>query len=450
MPGLASAGTHRMLARAGAVHARLLALASHDDPVLASLLREPLRAFLKTRAATAQKCRWLDAPQFIEALHALSQACPCLSEWDRGLTPCVVSPAALSLARAKFGNVALPLQLMSDRAWCGRIQLASNAYGRIAFPGSSWSIVLRTIRDGHADLLTDAIVCLDLDRDEARFEVEAEGDSPAIILTRDDCLRLLFGGGDLNVRRMRFPHAVIRPQLVLASPLGQSGIRLETIRVDATHREAPADSIVATLFEAIARNSPAIYAELGAFIHTVRVFELPQVSLGLVQSFSAPTEPGVIGFNVAYSPDGDPYLSPLCFTWIGHELAHTKHYLADDVAFGQHARFVENPGEWTAPIACYGRALRVGTLFQIPYVHLYERALLMDFAERRFAGLPWEVDGQWRAAGEEMADEIESSFDLMKRHARLTPLGSVAIEHLHRLETVDARRWRHVCASAAQ
>jgi hypothetical protein len=449
MPGLASAGTHRMLARAGSVHARLLAMASGDDPALASLLSDPLRAYLKTRAATAEKCRWLDAPQFIEALHALSQACPQLIEWDHGLTACTASSAALALARAKFGNVALPLQLMSDRAWCGRIQLASNAYGRIAFPGSSWSIVLRTIRDGRVDLLTDAIVCLDLDRDEARFEVEAEGDSSAIILTRDDCLRLLFGG-DLNVRRIRFPHATIRPQLIQASLLGRSGIRLETIRVDDARRDSPADSIVATLFEAIARNSPAIYTELGAFIHTVRVFELPQGDLGLVQSFSAPTEPGVIGFNIAFSPDGDPYLSPLCFTWLGHELAHTKHYLADDIAFGQHARFVENPGEWTAPIACYGRALRVGTLFQIPYVHLYERALLMDFAERGFAGLPWEVDGQWRAAGEEMAGEIAASFDLMDKHAHLTPLGNVAVEHLHKLESADANRWRQVCDRAAR
>jgi hypothetical protein len=180
------------------------------------------------------------------------------------------------------------------------------------------------------------------------------------------------------------------------------------------------------------------------------VFELPQGSLGLVQSFSAPTEPGVLGFNIAYSPDGDPYLSPLCFTWIGHELAHTKHYLADDIAFGQHARFVENPGEWTETIPCYGRALRVGTLFQIPYVHLYERALLMDFAERRFAGLPWEVNGEWRAAGEEMAGEIESSFDLMKKHAHLTQLGNAVVEHLHQLENTDASRWRKVCRHAGR
>ena len=171
---------------------------------------------------------------------------------------------------------------------------------------------------------------------------------------------------------------------------------------------------------------------------------MPAASFGLVQSYSQPNEPGVIGFNVCYSSDERPQLSPLCFTWLGHELGHTKHYLIDDLAFGRHWRFLVNPDESTGVVPRYGRALLVRTLFQIPYVHLYEWVLLMDFAAAGFRGLPWRVDEDWRGAGEDIAAEIREAFELIDQRARLTTAGELVLEHLRRLNAQAAARWQRM------
>jgi hypothetical protein len=444
MPGCADAQSDSVLARAGAVHSQLLAAAVADNASLRELIGEPLAALLKGPATAEAKRRWLDAPQFIEALHLLARTCPALRQWDRTITDGDDAPSMAAFAHARFGNVALPLRLMMDRQWCGRIDVASNGYGQITFPCSPWSIVLRAVCGGQVDLLADTIVDIVADQTECHFYVASDRALPILTLRRNDFLSLLVGGRDPDVLDIQFRHPTIRPQIKRTPCLGTSGIHLEAVAVGDESATDATSSIIAALVRAIARNAASIYAELCMYIHTVRVFNLAGTSTGVVQSFSMPVEPGVIGFNVAYSPSGEPYLSPLCFTWLAHELAHTKHYLIDDIAFGLKLRFLDNPGEWTAPVARYGRALRVATVFQIPYVHLYERALLMDFAERRFGGLPWQVDDAWREAGEEMAEEIEASFDLMHDYARLTLAGSHVVDHLRRLVHVDAARWRQV------
>jgi hypothetical protein len=83
----------------------------------------------------------------------------------------------------------------------------------------------------------------------------------------------------------------------------------------------------------------------------------------------------------------------------------------------------------------------VGTLFQIPYVHLYEWVLLMDFAAAGFRGLPWRVEENWRAAGDDMAAEICEAFDLLARCAKLTSLGEMVIDHLRDLASEAAGQW---------
>src|SRR5262249_37449877 len=90
----------------------------------------------------------------------------------------------------------------------------------------------------------------------------------------------------------------------------------------------------------------------------------------------------------------------------------------------------------------YGRSLTVRTLFQVPYVHLYEWVLLMDFLEADFRGLPWRVPGDATAVGDDLAAEIEEAFALIEERARLTPLGAAALRHFREMYALASARWR--------
>src|SRR5262249_12900717 len=157
---------------------------------------------------------------------------------------------------------------------------------------------------------------------------------------------------------------------------------------------------------AIRLNSPAVYRELRAFLHTVRGFEFPRLATGVVASFSDPTLPGVMGVAVSYTERHEPCLDPLCFTWFGHEMGHTKAYLCETVLYWMSEALIRNAAEYTDPIPRYGRALALRTVIQLPYVHLYEWALLMDFWEAGFHGLPWRVPADAAEVGEDLAAEI--------------------------------------------
>jgi hypothetical protein len=252
------------------------------------------------------------------------------------------------------------------------------------------------------------------------------------------------------VKQLRLMHPTVWPRFVRAPLLGRSGIRFESVGGGGDGHGEQTGAIVAAMIRAVAHNSPSIYRELCAFIHAIRGFELPSAGAGFLQSFSQPVEPGVIGLNVLYSHAEEPLLSPLCFLCLGHELGHTKHYLIDDVVYARRLRFLENGREWTGTIARYGRPLRIRTLFQIPYVHLYEWSLLMDFAHRGFGHLPWSVDDQWRETGEEIAAEIDEAFERILASAQLTPLGLAAIEHLRKLRDDAAARWRKTPAQLSR
>jgi hypothetical protein len=79
---------------------------------------------------------------------------------------------------------------------------------------------------------------------------------------------------------------------------------------------------------------------------------------------------------------------------------------------------------------------------------LYEWALLMDFCEADFHGLPWQITDGAAAVGNDFAAELEESFDLIDEWADLTPIGVAAEDHFHELFDKANVRWRslHVLA----
>ena len=112
----------------------------------------------------------------------------------------------------------------------------------------------------------------------------------------------------------------------------------------------------------------------------MRGWELPAAAYGTIQSFSDPTLPRVMGINVPYGPGDEPRISPLCFTWLGHELGHSKSYLIETILHVRGEALTTNQTDHTNILTRYGRAFSLRTVLQVPYTHLYEWTLLMDFA----------------------------------------------------------------------
>jgi len=210
--------------------------------------------------------------------------------------------------------------------------------------------------------------------------------------------------------------------------------------------------LIQQIMEATQAISPALYAEFCRYINDVRGFEIPNFDGNLIGSFSDPTQPGVMNLNVSFDGD-DPCLSPFCFTWFGHELAHTKYYLIDTVAFKNGVRFVQNRSDMTAVISRYGRRLPVRTLVQIPYVHLYEWDLLMDAYEAGIHLLPWVNTEDPVEFVDEIRAEIADGFELISKYAELTTVGKAALQQQERLYRDCKRRWgklRHAAAKTGQ
>src|SRR5581483_9904107 len=331
---------------------------------------------------------------------------PELRRWHDRVT---TSPApAVPAARASLGNVALVALLRTNRHWQGEHDLCTDEFGRVGFPLTDWGLTLGT--DRH-EVLTRQPLALALGRDRAAWRLADTGE-PVLVTSREDCLRMLLDNADpADGRRVEFPHPSVRPRLHRACRLGRSRVRYDPVAFpEGRSHAAVTGGLVARVVAALRHNSPAVYREFRTFIHAVRGFELPVSAHGVVGSFSDPTIPGVMGVNIPYTARDAPCADPLCFTWFGHELGHTKDYLIDTVLYERGVALVRNPGEWVGPIPRYGRSLPVRTLFQIPYVHLYEWAVLTDFAAGGFRGLPWSVTADVSAAGEDLAAEIREAF----------------------------------------
>jgi hypothetical protein len=369
-----------------------------------------------------------------------------LQRWHNSVTaPTVPVPPgrAPPAARAALDNIDLVFLLRGERQWLGECDLSTDVLGRLAFPFSDWTLTLYT--DGEGFLGCQGVV-LSLEAEQACWRLAAARDPPFLTMSRDDCLRMLVDNVDPRDRgRLRFPHPHVKPRLQCAARVGRSQVHYDAVAFQDFQAHAGCTGgLVAGILAAMRRNSPAIYREFSTFIQAVRGFELPPSALGVVGAFSDPTLPGVMSINVPYSPDDEPCIDALCFSWFGHELGHTKDYLIDTILYREGVALLRNAAQQTPPIPRYGRALSVRTLFQVPYVHLYEWALLMDFFEAGFRGLPWRVSADVAAVGDDLAAEIREAFALIDEVAQLTVAGVAALGDFHELFGRAAARWRRL------
>jgi hypothetical protein len=441
VPGCPGADGGGLLCEATAAHADLLARACPPDDVELDQALAPIRAYLGGRAPPAEKRRLLCHPTFVEGLHTLAAVSPELRRWHDSV--CAIPATAFDgeAIRAALGHVALAVLLRSNPDWQGECQLRTDVLGRIGFPFSDWSVALRT-RGG--DCLADRGVTVTLDRDRAWWRLGGSGGPPFLVTSRADCRRLVAENADpCDRRELAFPDPDVRPRLQCAVPIGHSDIGYDPVGFpDGCPHAGVTGGIVQRVLAAIRINSPAVYRELRTFLHTVRGFECPRTAAGAIASFSDPTLPGVMGFAVAYTERDEPCLDPLCFTWFGHEMGHTKDYFCESVLYAHGETLVCNPAERTPVMARYGRPLAVRSLVQVPYVHLYEWALFMDFWESGFSGLPWLVPADVAAAGEDLGAEIAEAFDLIPAVAQLTPVGEAAVAYFRDLFERMQARWR--------
>src|SRR5207248_6848097 len=333
-------------------------------------------------APAAEKRRLLCHPLLIEGLHALAPFSPELRRWHDRVTT-AAPEEAVPAARAALGSGALAARLRADRGWQGEQDCCTDVLGRLGFPLSDWTLTLATDR---REFLVRQPVTLSLGLDRATWRLADGG--PFLVTSRADCLRMVLDNADpVDRGRIAFPDPHVRPCLQRACRLGRSAVRYDPVAFGEHRADAGVTGgLVERLVAALRRNSPAVYREFRAFVRAVRGFELPASALGVVGSFSDPTLPGVMGLNVPYTAEHEPCADPFCFTWLGHELGHTKNYLIDTVLYGRGLALVRNPADRTGPIPRYGRSLSVRTLIQVPYVHLYELAVLTDFRAAGFRG----------------------------------------------------------------
>ncbi|HEX4591266.1 MAG TPA: hypothetical protein VH120_15120, partial [Gemmataceae bacterium] len=384
-------------------------------------------------------------PLFVEGLHALAPLSDALRHWHDSVA--AATPTAAPANAAALGNVAISLILRADPNWVGEIDLCTDALGRVGFPFCDWTLALQSDAD---DLLANRVIRLALGTTDAVWRLADSDEPPVLVTSRADCVRMLVGNVDpVDRDRLRIATGHIRPRLQQAGHFGRSPIRYDPVAFRDGHAGLTG-GVVGRVISAVRRNSPAVYRELARLIHTVRGFEFPGSAAGTGASFSDPTLPGVIGVGLSYTPRDQPCLDPFCFTWFGHELGHTKDYLCDSVLYGCGRPLVLNPADMTDPIPRYGRPLAVRTLFQVPYVHLYEWALLMDFWEAGFRGLPWPAPAGAAAVGDDVAAEIKEAFALIRDRAKLTPLGETALRHFKDLYALALARWRFVRSHGGQ
>ena len=446
-PGAAAAHTRHLLAQAAGAHARLLDSTASGRQQPLDRLRDAMARYLRSSASAPEKRFVLDDPQLVEALHGLASTSGVLTDWDATVAPgCMQTPREqrTALGQGRLGNIVVALLLRRSRDWCGRIELATDDYGRIHIPFCDWAVVLVDHRGTQRELLAHQKIALELGTLHACWTLVDEQRTELVRMPREVFDAMFLDNRDsVGVGGVECCTATIRPRFERATPLGQTRIRFEPISGEAPAAHAAlTGGIVAALLSAIEQNARPIHRQLCQCIRVIHGFELPAYANGQIASFSVPTSPGVIGFNVQFNAADEPCLSPYCFMWLGHELGHTLNYLIDDVAYTHGWRFLENPGDTTPVLPRYGRSLGVRTLFQVPYVHLFEWWLLMLFCEHGFAGLPWQVGDDARAVGDDVRAEIDEAFGLIEQHARLTVMGHAVVARMRELVAEAEARWR--------
>jgi hypothetical protein len=232
----------------------------------------------------------------------------------------------------------------------------------------------------------------------------------------------------------------LSPRWDLAVPLCKNGVRFLPVHCSTAARTGLCGGLAKYAHDEMTRNSPGMHSEFCEFVRGILGFDLDGRGDGIVQSFSEPTRPRMMGFNVPFDAAGQPRLCPFFVTWLGHELGHTKLYLIGSIGWREGWRFLRNPGDPTGIIPRYGRSLSVRTLFHIPYTHLYEWTMLMDACEDASDEEP-DPAADPNLFGEDLRAEIEESFERLAMVADLTPTGRRALDHFQQMFAAVERRW---------
>jgi hypothetical protein len=435
-----TAEAHRRLLHSAASESTGHGAAGRLLPSIAALLDRPPGRLIARRL--------LVDPAFVEGLHRASGISRVIADWHRRVAEPSIAKVCLPAdaeSAHRLGNMLLVLQLRDDPTWCGRIALRTDVYGRLRFPLSDWSLSLEGPA-GSGSVLSDERVTATLSRTDVRFSLGARAGREFFVASRSRFMQMIVGNEpNCDARELRFGSSDVTPRLQFAGAIPGRHVRYEPVTLGGRQGHAAlTGGVVAAALNAIARNSPAIGREFDGLMSAARGWELPAATYGTIQSFSDPTLPRVMGINVPYGPDVEPCICPFCFTWFGHELGHTKSYLIETILHVRGEQLTTNQSDYTDVIERYGRPLSLRTVMQVPYTHLYEWTLLMDFLDRDFAGLPWEIADDPLEFGEDIREEIAEAFDRIEQAAKLTPCGLAAVARLHSLFSEAQVRWQAI------
>jgi hypothetical protein len=449
MPGDAHAGASELLARAAAAHLTLLERAVADSAIArveAARLLSALFSLVERLPSRALRQRFLLDPAFIKGLHAAAGQSRSLASWHGCIAEpsiATVWPTAASEHADRLANSWLALLLREEPNWRGRFALRTDLCGRLRFPLSDWSIELGRAGDRPRTVLADECVTASFTRHDVRLALPEETDQELLLVPRDDWLRMIVGNdGGIDGRRMSSRRSEVRVQLQFAGKIPGWQVRYDPVALADPGHAGLTGGLAAEILGAIRCHSASIASEFDRIISVIRGWELPPAGYGTIHSFSDPTLPRVMGFNVPYTAQDEPQVSPFCFTWFGHELGHTKSYLIETILHVLGLSLASSHGGYTAIVKRYGRRLPIRTLLQIPYTHLYEWVLLTRALEKRFSALPWTISDDPIALGDEIHLEIEEAFDRIGQEVEPTACGHAVLARLWALSKEVLVRWQ--------
>ena len=450
-PGCASAGTRQFLGRAASAHFALLERAAADSanahPRLAQLPATVLSHIERLPARAGQHRLLLD-PAFIEGLHAAAAISPSLAVWHTA----IAEPSIATICQAttpehadRLGNSLLSLRLREDPNWQGRIALRTDHFGRLRFPLSDWSIELLCQDAGPHAVLADESVTAILTGSDVQFVVDRCDNETIVIIPRRDWLRMLIANDStIDGRKIVYPNRELMVRMHFAGRIPSWRVRFEPMTFANAAHVGSTGGLTAAILNSIRRNATNIAAEFDHLLRTIRAWGLPPAAYGTIQSFSDPTLPRVMNLNVSYTDDGAAQIDPFCLTWFGHELGHTKSYLIETILHVLGFSLTPTHGDYTDFVERYNRRLPIRTLLQIPYTHLYEWSLLIAAIENDFAALPWLIEDDPIAFGDDLRAEIEEAFDHMHQVVQLTDCGHTVLARLWALSTEVLSGWQRL------
>lgn len=452
MPGEAHTGAGELLRRAAAAHLALLGRAAADSAGAPSEAAGVLAALLSSVERLPRRSlqqRFLIDPAFVEGLHAAAVLSNSLMSWhERIAEPSVASvwPAAGAQHADRIANSWLVMLLRDNPNWQGNLTLRTDLCGRLRFPLCDWSIELGRGGEASSTVLVDEGVTAFLSRHDVRLALADEPDQHLLLIPRTDWLRMILGNdAAIEGRRLSSRTSQVRVRLQFAGQIPGWQVRYDPVAMASTGHAGLTGGLAAAILGAIRRHSASIASDFDRIVSVVRGWDVPPGEYGTLHSFSDPTLPRVMGFNVPYTAHEEPLVSQFCFTWFGHELGHTKSYLIETILHVLGLSLSVGHGGYTGIVERYGRRLPLRTLLQIPYTHLYEWVLLTRAMAKGFPALPWTISDDPIALGNDMHREIEEAFDRMGREVALTECGHAVLGRLWALSKEALVRWQRTC-----